>query len=72
MAVRVRADERVLCAAMHPAESGDVYLDDTVHYLLSVVLHVLVTEPHERHRLTGEWWWEARVPEGVEVERWWT
>lgn len=45
MAVRVRSDGRVLCAAMHPAEPGDRYLDDGVHYALSVELRVLVTEP---------------------------
>lgn len=27
MAVRVRKDGRILCAAMHPAEEGDCYVD---------------------------------------------
>lgn len=65
MALRLRADGRVLCAAMHPEEPGDTYLDDGLHYQLSVVKKVLVTEPHERHRLHGQWWWAGSIPEGV-------
>jgi hypothetical protein len=38
VAVRVRADGRVLCAAAHPEEPGDAYLDDGLHYRLSVEL----------------------------------
>lgn len=74
MALRVRADGRVLCAAMHPPELGDVYIDDGLHYRLSVEARVLVTEPmhsdagrggHERH---GEWWWHGQVPPDVVPE----
>ncbi len=36
MSARVRKDGRVLCAAMHPAEDGDIYIDDGAHYLLAV------------------------------------
>lgn len=35
MALRIRKDGRVLCAAIHPEEPGDAYLDDGVHYFLS-------------------------------------
>jgi hypothetical protein len=68
MAVRVRADGRVLCAARHPQEPGDIYLDDGLHYRLAVELRVLVTEPmrtdggrggHDAH---GEWWWRNAIP----------
>ena len=31
MALRIRKDGRVLCAAHHPPEPGDLYLDDFVH-----------------------------------------
>ena len=51
MALRIRSDGRVLCAAMHGEEPGDTYLDDGVHYLLSVEKKLLVTEPNERHFL---------------------
>ena len=74
MAVRIRRDGRILCAAQHPEESGDTYLDDGLHYRLSVEFGVLVTEPmfspdgrggHAKH---GEWWWRNAVPDDVVVE----
>jgi hypothetical protein len=68
VAVRIRRDGRVLCAAMHPAEAGDTYLDDGAHYRLSVETKLLVTEPHEGHRLRGEWWWAGRAPAGVVID----
>ena len=68
MALRIRADGRVLCAAHHSAEPGDTYLDDAMHYFLSVEAHVLVTEPIERHRERGEWWWAGNVPAGVVID----
>lgn len=73
MAVRVRKDGRVLCAARHPAEPGDVYIDDGLHYTLSSELHVLVTEPlHEGgrggHAAHGEWWWRGQVPDDVTID----
>lgn len=68
MAVRVRVDGRILCAAMHPQEPGDVYLDDEEHYWLSVEMRILVTEPMRMHRRRGEWWWYGHVPAGIEID----
>lgn len=68
MAVRIRADGRILCAALHPAEEGDRYLDDGVHYVLSVEQKVLVTQPHEQHMQRGEWWWRDAVPDDVVID----
>ena len=68
MAVRIRENGRILCAAMHPEEPGDTYLHDGLHYKLSVELRALVTEPHERHRVHGEWWWRDGVPWYVEID----
>lgn len=76
MALRVRADGRVLCAAMHEAEEGDIYIDDAVQYVLSVQARVLATEPMESeqgrggHAVHGEWWWVGAVPEDVVLEVW--
>lgn len=53
MAVRVRRNGRVLCAATHPSERGDTYLDDGLHYRLSV----------------GEWWWANEIPADVEPDQ---
>lgn len=68
MAVRIRKDGRVLCAAIHPAEDGDCYVDDSVHYALSVEAKVLVTESHEHHKDRGEWWWINAVPNEVSID----
>lgn len=68
MAVRIRRDGRVLCAAMHPEEDGDIYINDALHYYLSVEVRVLVTEPHERHQRRGEWWWVGYEPQGVMID----
>lgn len=65
MALRIRKDGRVLCAAMHAAEPGDTYLDDGIHYLLSAEKKLLVTEPMEQHKHRGEWWWSGNVPGDV-------
>ena len=68
MALRIRRDGRVLCAAMHAEEVGDIYIDDRLHYYLSVERRMLVTEPFERHSQHGEWWWINAVPRDVEIE----
>lgn len=71
MAVRIRKDGRILCAALHPEKPGDIYVDDELHYQLSVELHLLVTESAEQHMVHGQWWWYANVPEGIEIDEWW-
>lgn len=68
MAVRIRKDGRIFCAAMHPKEEGDIYLDDGIHYILSVEKKILVTESHDLHKVDGEWWWKGRVPCGVTID----
>lgn len=68
MALRIRKDGRVLCAAMHAEEPGDTYLDDGLHYKMSVMRKVLVTEPMSEHAKHGEWWWRGQVPFGVVID----
>lgn len=68
MAVRIRKNGRIFCAAMRPEEPGDTYIDDGLHYQLSVENKVLVSEPMERHAISAEWWWRGAVPEDVEIE----
>lgn len=77
MAVRIRQDGTILCAAAHPEQPGDTYLHDGLHYKLSVELGALVTEPmhadpvnpgrggHEAH---GCWWWQDEVPQDAVLE----
>lgn len=67
-----------MCAATHPEMPGDRYLDDGIHYRLSVELGLLVTEPMHAdsrnpgrggHEVHGEWWWFDRVPPDVVIEQ---
>ena len=45
MAVRIRKDKKtIVCAAEFPAEEGDCYLDDGVHYCLAVKMGILHTD----------------------------
>lgn len=78
MSLRIRKDGTILCAAMHPAKTGDTYIDDNLAYELSVVHKVLVTEPmylpggygrggHANH---GQWWWRGNVPDDVKPDMW--
>ncbi len=42
MAVRIRKGGKIIiCAAKSKVKKGDVYLDDGIHYMLSVEMRVL-------------------------------
>ena len=74
MALRIREDGRILCAALHEAEPGDTYLHDGISYRLTVEYRAIVTEPWEKpdgggHSEHGQWWWRDEVPDGIEIER---
>ena len=74
MAIRIRRDGRIKCAAMHRARAGDTYLGDRVHYDL-VIAGALVTEPwgdargRGGHSVHGEWWWSGNVPANVNLDK---
>ncbi len=68
MAVRIRKDGRIVCAALRPAEEGDTYIHDGLHHQLSGVEKVLVSEPWDMHKISAEWWWAGNVPEGIVVD----
>ena len=44
-----------MCAAMHSEEPGDTYIEDQLHYEMSVIYKVITTD--ENHKEHGEWWW---------------
>jgi len=67
VALRIRKNGRVLCAAIHLKEPGDTYIDDTLHYEMSAKHKVLVTEEYEQHQHRGEWWWSGNVPAGIVI-----
>lgn len=69
MAVRLRLSGDIVCAAMHPEEPGDQYIDDQKAYELSVEHKLLVTEAWDAgHSKRGLWWWRNEVPPGVTIE----
>jgi len=53
---------------MWPEYDGDTYIDDGLHYELSVKLKILVTESHEQHSVNGQWWWKGHVPKGIKID----
>ena len=70
MAVRIRLDGRILCAAINAAEDGDVYINDDIHYKLSVEEKILITTENEHHKLNdGEWWWKGREPKNIPIDK---
>lgn len=70
MALRIRLDGRILCAALNKKEEGDVYLNDSIHYQLSVEEKVLVTTENDYHMKNGgEWWWKGREPKHIIIDK---
>lgn len=66
MAIRVRADGTMWCAAMTKEQPGDTYIDDGLHYEMSVVKGVIVALPMSAHKLYPRWWWAHQAPEGAD------
>lgn len=68
MALRIRKDGRILCAAIHKEEPGDTYIPDGLHYRMSVLSKVIGTEENDKHMKHGQWWWMGNIPEGIVIE----
>lgn len=70
MALRIRKDGRILCAALNKEEEGDLYIDDDHHYTLTAEMKIIVTEPEPKHtKKGGVWWWKNQVPTGVSIDK---
>ena len=70
MALRIRKNGRIFCAALSVAENGDTYLDDEIHYILSVKYKLLVTTDVKNHiKNKGEWWWSGFIPRGIKINK---
>ncbi len=70
MAVRIRENGRIFCAAINKEMKGDCYLDDGIHYILSVEQKLLVTTENEYHMENGgEWWWRGQEPSSVVIDK---
>jgi hypothetical protein len=55
MALRIRETGEILCAAHTLAEKGDTYLDDDIHYKLSVITGAIIASPN--HKEDNRWFW---------------
>jgi len=68
MAIRVRMNGRMFCAAMTEPMPGDTYIDDTLHHELCAVHRVIVSKPADLHAKSAEWWWRNAVPAGTVID----
>jgi hypothetical protein len=55
MSIRWRVDGKLICAAMSDPEEGDTYIDDRLHYQLSVISRVIMADVD--HETNGLWHW---------------
>jgi hypothetical protein len=66
MALRIRKDGRIFCAALTNLKEGDTYIPDILSYQLTVEHEVLKSYPMPKHKEIGEWFWSGNVPEDLE------
>ncbi|MEG9884060.1 MAG: hypothetical protein V6Z86_05500 [Hyphomicrobiales bacterium] len=59
MALRVRNDGTMWCAALTEPEDGDTYIGDELHYQMAVIHQVIVSLPPQEHKRTPQWWWKG-------------
>ena len=55
MAIRMRENGDLICAAMSEAQPSDTYIDDTLHYILSVEGKCIIADVN--HENNGLWHW---------------
>jgi len=55
MAIRWRLNGRLVCAAKSEERFGDTYINDRLHYQLSVISRAIIPDVHESEN--GLWHW---------------
>jgi len=55
MSIRWRKDGSLICAAMSEAQDGDTYIDDRLHYQLSIECIAILADIN--HEENGLWYW---------------
>ena len=55
MAIRWRIDGQLICAAMSEPEKNDTYINDRLHYKLSVISKAIIADVN--HEENGIWHW---------------
>ena len=69
MALRIRKNGKIFCAAISEPEDGDTYLHDGISYELTVIQKSLVTTENDYHMSHGgEWWWKGKEPNNVKID----
>lgn len=61
MAIRIRSTGELLCAAHTLPEEGDTYIDDGIHYYLSVLTGAIIAS--ENHDVDNLWFWNIKEEE---------
>lgn len=56
MSIRWRATGEMLCAAKCKEMEGDTYIDDRLHYQLSVTLECIIAD--KNHARNNLWYWK--------------
>ncbi len=59
MAIRWRIDGRLVCAAMSKPEDDDTYIDDRLHYQLSIESRSILADVD--HETNGLWHWVSTI-----------
>ena len=60
MALRIRKNGDIFCAALHDPENGDTYIPDNISEILSGATGekpLIITDPEPNHSKHGQWWW---------------
>lgn len=55
MAIRIRSNGDLICAAKSEPMPNDFYIDDGLHYMLSVIQKCLIADKNEE--TNGKWHW---------------
>lgn len=55
MSIRWRLNGEMICAAVSEAEPDDTYIDDKLHYQLSVISKAIIADID--HESNGLWHW---------------
>ena len=66
MSLRIRKSGEILCAAHTEAKEGDTYLNDEIHYYLSVLTDAIVAS--ENHSEDNLWFWNIKEGEKPHYE----
>ena len=67
MSLRWRKNGELVCGAKSLERDDDTYIDDRLHYMLSIILKVIVPDPNEKDN--GLWHWIMDTEGTVEYWR---